>query len=229
MPAKAIAERRETATAEAKTSLLAESIGAIPGETVIRVGLQGLAPGLLMHNPGSIYAKRGTKPKSCSHGRLLDKPCVDCLEAATYRTTDGRLCIPSVALHGAIINGARQAKIGKRSAVPIISGVLRVRPFDIPLTIPGAPFDTTEGKLDFKIDTRWVVIQHQRVINYRPWIPEWSAEFYLLFDPSYLSSEEVLREIVTRAGRQVGVLDFRPAHTGAFGTFVITKWETITP
>lgn len=195
---------------------------------MVRVGIKGLAPGLLMHNPASATGRHGKKPKTCSHGNGLDAKCVPCLEACTYRDTEGGLCIPSVALHGCIINAASRFKIGKKAATPLISGVLRVRPFEVPLTVPGAPFhlpDVSEKDLDYQIDTRWTVIARQRVIGHRPWIPgDWTANFYLVFDPAYLTDEGVLQEIVSVAGRSVGVLDFRPQHRGPFGTFVVTEW-----
>lgn len=58
------------------------------------------------------------------------------------------------------------------------------------------------------VDTRIVVVSRQRIPQTRPIFPEWSATFEVLVDDQVLDPDG-FAEIVIRAGRAVGIGDFR--------------------
>lgn len=192
------------------------------GESAVNVTIVGRAPGLLMHNAQSMLQAPSTKSKICTHGNPLNKPCDGCLEASAYRDADGNLIIPSVALHGAMINASSPYKFEKagRSAAPLVAGVVRVEPFEVRLLD-----ENSKPIKKFDIHTTPVVIQRQRVIRMRPWIKSWRADFQVVYDRTMLTQPDTLKAILVDAGRRVGILDFRPQHRGSFGTFTVERWE----
>ena len=54
-------------------------------------------------------------------------------ERTAYRMSDKTLYIPSVAVHGTMMNAAKRHKDGKRSAVPLIAGCVSISPEQISL------------------------------------------------------------------------------------------------
>lgn len=60
----------------------------------------------------------------------------------------------------------------------------------------------------------------------RPLFRRWVLEFVLEIDNGEVDSQTI-RKLVERAGKFVGLGDFRPACKGRFGKFVVTVWEKI--
>lgn len=189
-----------------------------PKEKVIEVEIMGRSPGLLMHNAASMLSapeSAGTG-KLCAHGNPFNKPCKDCLEAAAYRTEDGELYIPSVAMHGALITSSANYKLGRRSSTPVVSGTLRIFPDEIRL-----------GVKKYETHVTTVRIQRQRVIRFRPWLKAWKARFFIIYDPAFGLDNASIKNMLTNTGQAVGLLDFRPQHRGTFGRFTIEKFQAV--
>lgn len=67
---------------------------------------------------------------------------------------------------------------------------------------------------------RFVVIQRNRVLRWRPCLPSWSLAFQVVLkDPEAVPSATV-HEILEYGGRYIGIGDYRPK----FGQFEVTKW-----
>ena len=58
------------------------------------------------------------------------------------------------------------------------------------------------------VDRRMVNVRGSRVARVRPIFPVWSAEFDVLIDPAVINPME-FRDIVEKAGRMIGVGDYR--------------------
>lgn len=69
------------------------------------------------------------------------------------------------------------------------------------------------------LDQRTVKVGQSRIVRTRPRFDDWSAEFTLLINPEIMDAEEV-RIILERAGRVIGMCDYRPR----FGKFEVTEY-----
>lgn len=58
----------------------------------------------------------------------------------------------------------------------------------------------------------------------RPRFDEWALTFTIDIDESEVG-ENTIRELIDKAGRRVGLGDFRPQRKGIFGQFVVERWE----
>lgn len=184
----------------------------LPTERLIHVELTGMPPGLLMNNPKSMLSGKKTKPGE----EYVDE---EEAEIRAYRNDAGNLCLLESHIKGTLLKASSFYKLqppnGKPvTAKPVIAGCVHVWPEQIDLGIKG-----------YKIDVRPVVIKHSRVMRARPWIPEWKAEFYIVYDRSMIGHPEQLRDVLSDAGKRVGLLDFRPEHTGTFGKFQVSRWD----
>jgi len=174
----------------------------------INVELTGVTP-ILMNSPKAMLdIAEGVVTKTAK--RNIKKEA----EKLAYRMKSKELYIPAEAVKGAIINASAYKKFGKYSARPIIAGGLNISPNEIGL-----------GIKKYDLDIRTVVIQRARIVKIRPKIENWKIKFKINFDETLISNADLIRPILEEAGKRVGLLDFRPAKNGSFGTFVISKWE----
>jgi hypothetical protein len=58
----------------------------------------------------------------------------------------------------------------------------------------------------------------------RPRFDSWAFEFDAELDEAEIG-ENVIRELVDKAGKRMGLGDFRPSRKGIFGQFLVEKWE----
>lgn len=80
-------------------------------------------------------------------------------------------------------------------------------------------------KEPWTVDTRAVRIPATggRILCHRPCFHDWALEFSIILEEQEMAPKFV-REIVDKAGRAIGLGDFRPDCKGPFGKFVVTKW-----
>ena len=174
----------------------------------IKVEIEGLTP-ILMNSPKSMLDEaEGLTTKTTK--RNIKEEC----EKLAYRTKSKELYVPAEAIKGCIINASAYKKFGKYSARPIIAGGVNIVPDQIGL-----------GTKTYEIDLRTVVIQRARIVKARPKIMKWKLKFTLNYDETLIQSGELIKPILEEAGKRIGILDFRPAKNGSFGTFQVTKWE----
>lgn len=63
-------------------------------------------------------------------------------------------------------------------------------------------------------------------MRHRPRYENWSMEFILEVQDDLLSVD-LCQQLLTEAGLQVGIGDFRPEKRGPFGSFRVTQWKEI--
>jgi hypothetical protein len=135
----------------------------------------------------------------------------DDLETYVYRDDDGGLCIPGEYLRQAIIHAAKfrqDPRSPRKSAMDLYkAGVVTLTNL--------APLGVRTWDYE---DKRRVVIQRAGVNRTRPAMKQgWKATFDLMvLTPEYISKQD-LNDVITTAGRLIGVGDFRPT----FGRFQI--------
>ena len=175
----------------------------------INVSISGLTP-LLMNNPAQM-----TRDVKTGRANIRPTPEEDAQKSA-YIDKDGRFYIPGRCVYSFILASASGYKLGKRSAVATLAGCVRVEPEEIVL----------EEK-SYEIDLRRVVIQKQGILKARAKFNKWHCSFKIIYDDSWIPKDDFIRQIFEDGGRRVGLLDYRPAKRGPYGTFEVVKWELI--
>lgn len=173
----------------------------------IQVELKG--DKILMNNPACMLQQQSRKMKTKEYD--MNKEA----EIRLYKTAEGKLYVPSTAVIGSLIKGASWKKKGKNALAPLIAGGCRIKAEEILLT-PN----------EYTVDLRTVVIQRQRIMRARPKVTDWKLNFEIEYNEFMLNDEDI-KDCLKDAGERVGLLDFRPANRGSFGTFVITKWKVL--
>lgn len=180
----------------------------------INVTIEGQTP-LLMNSPKAMLEPQEevtTKTKKYDQKAEAEK--------VAYKTKSGFLYVPNTALKGCLINASAWKKAGKYALKPIIAGGVRVPVEELIIKDKkGKPLKS------YDIDLRTVVIQRARVVKARPKIFDWKLDFELLYNEQLIPNPEIIKTVLEEGGDRVGLLDFRPAKTGEFGTFKVTKFN----
>jgi len=137
-------------------------------------------------------------------------------EIAAYRTPDGLLYVPGIAVQRCLVAAATFSKgKGRASLQKIVAAGVFVTPEYCVLE-----------KQEYIVDKRPVVVPatRGRIMRFRPRFDEWEIAFTVEYDESLLT-ETQLRRVVDDAGSRVGLLDFRPAKNGSFGRFMVSLWS----
>ena len=177
----------------------------------VAVQVQGSAD-LLFHrwNCESV----ATKAKAAKNSKSKKS---DDIESYVWRDQDGQLCLPGEYFRQAIIHAAKfrqDPRSPRKSAMDLFKA--------------GLVCETQLAGLGAKtwdyLDTRRVVIQRAGINRTRPAMKVgWTAEIIMtVLTPEYID-EGLLHEVISMAGRLVGVGDFRPS----FGRFGIVKFKKI--
>ena len=141
----------------------------------------------------------------------------DDIESYIWRDEDKNICLPGEYLRQSIIHAAKfkqDPRSPRKSAMDLFkAGILVVTEL------------ASLGSKDWDfLDRRRVVIQRNGVTRIRPaMMSGWEAEIVVeVLIPEYISPD-LLNEVITNAGRLVGVGDFRPT----FGRFQIVRFEVL--
>lgn len=168
--------------------------------------LKGTAD-LLFHrwNVESVAAKAGA-----AKGSKAKK--TDDVESYVYRNDQGELCLPGEYVRQAVIHAAKfrqDPRSPRKSAMDLFkAAVVNLTP----LSTLGVP------TWDYLHACR-VQVQRNGVTRTRPAIKMgWEAEFQFMVNlPEYVSAD-LLHDVLTQAGKLIGVGDFRPT----YGRFLVT-------
>lgn len=176
---------------------------------VVNVEIVGACP-IIFHRwscedvANKAAAKKGSKEKKS-----------DNVESFIYRDEDGHICLPGEYLRMSMVYAAKfkqDPRSPRKSAFDLFKAGI------IPLT-EQAKINGGTDKWDF-IDQRRVVIQRNSITRMRPaFLKGWSAEIDLMINtPEYIDFQ-FFCEVLSMAGRLIGVGDFRPT----YGRFDVQK------
>lgn len=133
----------------------------------------------------------------------------------SYVDENGNFFLPGEHLRTSLINAGSfmKSKVGnaRKSMKNIVAAMFIVTPEKISLP----PFD--------EIDKRSAVNKNvkARIIAIRPkWREGWTATFTLLIDDETMTTETV-KELLSYAGKYVGIGSYRPTNNGYFGRFKV--------
>ncbi len=176
---------------------------------VMTAHLEATSP-LLMNSAKSMSLERNEVKTS----KRLSRE--DEAEASAYRNALGNLCFPTDAFRKSAISGGKGRKVGRTGLNTILMSALF--PFD-EMTDLLDPF--TDGPLtDYEIDTRRAVIPATKgsVARTRPKVLAWTAYVRLEFDDE-VTDELAILDVLTAAGKRVGIGNYRPEKGGPYGRF----------
>jgi hypothetical protein len=187
--------------------------------------------GLLMNNPlGSMMAGidinvAKTKTTKSTKGGVEVLSIADQAKVSRY-VKDGKLYLPAEAVRKCIIIAARGYKVaGKRSSMAdTVSASLII--FEPEFTLLNPKTGKALKETDYEIDVRRVVIPSTKsaVPRGRALVPSWACVCIFEFDTNKLASGDI-KPMIEDAGRFPGLLDYRPAKSGWFGTFTLKDIE----
>lgn len=180
----------------------------------VDIKIQGTAD-LLWHRWNCESIEEKSKAAKGSKAKKSDD-----IETYVYRDDDGHLCLPGEYLRQAVIHAAKfrqDPRSPRKSAMDLFkASVVSLTPL-APILIKGKP--TKQWCAEHKCR---VTIQRAGVTRTRPMTKTgWEAVVTLqVLCPEYVSPQ-ILNEVVSQAGRLVGLADFRPT----YGRFQIISFD----
>lgn len=184
--------------------------------------IESIVP-LLMHddktaNPLNEYAKKlksltGKRKKTDEDYALIAE--VEWNASLYYE--NGNYIIPTKVIEAALLASAKQFKKGTLLKQCVIVADDMVLDFKDNNLKPDKLFK----KLEY-VDMRTVKIGQAKTTRCRPKFDNWKGEFTVILDEEKLNSEEI-EQIVSNAGKYVGMCDYRPR----YGRFQITDFRSL--
>lgn len=147
---------------------------------------------------------------------------------SAYRDNEDRLFVPGENIYRSLLGAGKFHKDGRKQVTTAKSSILCGCVF----VTSEAAYLSRNGRVlttkDIEIDTRSIVIMGgARQVKRRPRIElEWVATFDLEVDETTFKVS-FIKQLLTDAGKRVGIGSFRPEKTGPFGRFVISGWEEV--
>ena len=174
------------------------SVMALDAGYAVEVVLVGTAP-ILFHRWDDASVERKARAAKASLAKRSDD-----VENYVYRTSDGEISIPGKNFKACLREAARSLpdpRSPRKSARDLVQSAVQVQ-----------PFIASMGRTDWDcLDTQRVLVQRAAVSRTRPMFREgWSVSFVVVvLAPEFIASDW-LHDLVSRAGRFVGLGDFRP-------------------
>lgn len=175
-----------------------------------KVTIQGISP-LLMNRPSALIgdiSKEKTQKDETAEVQATRK----------LYEIDGQLYTPETHIKGALVEAGKDQKVvgkGKSTYSKIVGYAVEINPFEI---VHKKQKWTPYSVLAVNPSTRG------RNLLHRPMLKDWELDFEVSFDEEQIPAS-ILKEIMDRAGKFVGIGDWRPAKKGRFGKFQVISFK----
>lgn len=176
-----------------------------------QVGVRGITPVII----NRFHEDAQEEATSSIRSTRKERPSPEDDAAQRLYTNGEGPFLPAENIRQSIIEAAKRFKIGRRSATSDVAAAVFLSPFELPL------------KGEWHVDSRAVVIPATggRIMRHRPMFDEWEVHFQLQIDTDCVD-EHLIKEVLTSAGKLVGIGDFRPARKGPYGRYQVISWES---
>lgn len=185
----------------------------------INVEIRGTMPLLINRFNEDAEASKSTRRVEVTHRDPRDEATKN-----AYIASDGTFYFNAFSIPGSMGNaGANHKSTGSRKSLRfVVPSAVRMTTDAVTILNGAGPAKS------FEIDSRPVTIPATkgRVMRHRPRFDQWGARFELLVNDDLLSVE-MAQQLLTEAGQQIGIGDFRPEKRGPFGTFRIIEFVEI--
>jgi hypothetical protein len=178
---------------------------------VVEFTLEGVCPILFHAWNNEAVAEKGAAKKGSAAKKT------DNVESYVYRDAKGDICLPGVYVHSSMQYAAKfrqDPRSTRKSAFDLFKAAVS------PLTELAS---LGSAKWDY-IDSRRVTVQRNGITRQRPaFNAGWRASFQFVVNlPEYVSPA-FFQDVLTLAGRVIGVADFRPT----YGRFHIVRFDVL--
>jgi hypothetical protein len=160
-----------------------------------------------MHSTAAMLKPKSNKVKSSEHDP------VEKAKGCLYLNSEGKICVPSMAVLSAMRKAATQMKkagAGKKTLKDFVFSGLQIEPEMIELP-----------NQNYEVDIRPVVVMRARILRARPLFKEWGLTFTINIIDEMTWDAGTVRQVIEEAGKYQGLLDFRPL----FGTFTVVSMK----
>jgi hypothetical protein len=147
-------------------------------------------------------------------------------EPKLYVTKDGEPYLPTENVFSCLVSAGQMVRLDGKRQVSTAKGT--ILPSFLDLLDPYILLLHPEGKpVEWEVDMRQGRNPNggEAVCIIRPRFDQWSFRLAMELDENE-STEAILRDLVEKAGKRIGLGDFRPARRGPFGRFRIDEWKT---
>lgn len=177
----------------------------------VRIEITGTADILFHRWNNEAVAEKAAARKGSASKKM------DNIESYVWRNDAGELCLPGEYVRGSIITAAKfrqDPRSPRKSAMDLFKAAI------ISMT-PLASLGTAQWDYE---DRRRVTVQRAGITRVRPAMRHgWTAQMDFMINlPEYVDPA-FFREVLSMAGRLVGVGDFRPT----YGRFDMTNFKTL--
>lgn len=186
---------------------------------IFDVEIRGITP-LLIHRFGEQDEQKGSdRPISA----VRDLPREEATKHA-YITSEGTYYFSAFAIPAAMgTTGSNHKATGTRKTLRFVV------PSAVRMTTDTVTILNGDGPAThFEVDSRPVTIPATkgRIMRHRPRFDAWGARFHLVINETLLNPSTA-HQLLSEAGLQIGIGDFRPEKRGPFGTFNVTRWTEV--
>lgn len=192
----------------------------------VKVRCRGVTP--LLYNRMTMEQLDGlrTKEKKSKNAPRPKDPRVEATPKV-HQTEDGLPIVPDEMLFACLVNagvfvrldGKRQVSTKESTTLPAF---LEIEDKVILLENPDG------GTPKWEVDMRQGKNPNggEAVCIVRPRFDLWAFEITIQIDDAEVG-EDLMRELFDKAGKRMGLGDFRPQKKGRYGKFVVDKWDRI--
>lgn len=200
----------------------------LPG-TPVKVRLESIEPGLLMHSGESLRKQaEGEEEWRRNGGRGKFVPTSQQeAEWGAYQFEDKTLYLPADNLLRCLVEAGKAFKKPKSRASMTRDVAAGVR-IDMKHGLGFPLKNPTSGRAykKYEIDTRRAVIGKASIQRSRPHLPEWACDLEFLVDFEAVP-DTIFAQIIGYAGSRIGLCDYRPELGGRFGCFSVTGLDVV--
>jgi hypothetical protein len=186
---------------------------------LMRIGVEGVGQGLLMHNPAGMAPASTTTQRA---GKKIPMPHDEAV-AGLYVLPGGKQLYASADwFREAALIGAKEVKdTTRRGNATMVqrfgASVFLSDPYcALVRASDGTPITSADS--DWEMFLKRVVIQGNGIVRARPLIHDWACEVEFEYDDETIIPA-MAAEILHLAGKFPGVGDYRPGKKGPYGRF----------
>lgn len=173
---------------------------------LMNVSIKGISP-LLMHkfsdkNKEAMLDKQQGKSKEKTNRDIKAE-----VEDSIYKTASGQVCFPSIAFWKAMIESAPYLQGMDKK---LVKGAVKII----------EPMAILKFKKKSVNEAICRLSSGVRMIRFRPQFDSWTTEFTIKYNASQINAGQIIN-LIKLAGFHIGVGDWRPQCSGAYGQFTI--------
>lgn len=193
-------------------------------QSIIRLRVEGVGQGLLMHNPAGMAAASDGKPQGAR--KQIPKPEDEAFASLYVMPGSNQLYGAGDWFREASLIAAKEFRDTSRRGRATMQQRMTANVFLSELYFPlvrastGKPI--TSDPADWEMYLKRVVVQRAGIVRARGLIHDWACEVEFEYDEEGIEPE-LIAPIVHAAGKFPGVGDYRPGTKGPFGRYRVTE------